>query len=262
MPAPRLDVLEKIKLLESKGEFDQHINPIDYDIAISVDNFNYIKKGLERIKVFFQNTFIVKPYTLYLNKKIIKTKVLGRHYLNGIDSAIVTCNHVYIYDCLVAKYGLRGHRLKITAAEFNNRKGFLGEMMRAGGMMPFSSKYENMKRFNYAMKYYLERKNYILFYPEEAMWHMYDKPRPYKKGAFHYAVKFGVPVIPMFITFRNSGKINQDVMEEKYFTLHIMKPIFAKEELDAKQNIEYMRQKNYQMCCDKYQEFYGKKLKI
>lgn len=260
MPAARLDVQEKIKELEANGQFDQHLNPIDYDIIIPIEKFNYIKKGFERIKIFFQNTFIVKPFTLRLNKKVTKTIVLGRENLKGIKSAVVTCNHIFMYDCLVAKYGLRGHKLRITAAEFNNRKGFLGEMMRAGGLMPFSSKYEDMKRFNRAFEYLLKKNYYILFYPEQAMWYMYDKPRPYKNGAFHYAVKHNVPIIPMFITFRNSGKFDENGMEDKYFTLHIMEPIYPKKELDNKENIEYMKNRNYEMCCNKYFEVYGKKV--
>ena len=259
MPAARLDVLEKIKELEKKEEFDQHLNPIDYDIVLPIDNFNYIKRGFEKLKIFFQNTFIVKPYTFYLNHKVTKTKVFGRKNLKGIKSAIVTCNHVFMFDCLVAKHGLRGHKLRITAADFNNRKGFLGEMMRAGGLMPFSPKYENMKRFNHAMDYFLKKNHYVMFYPEQAMWYMYDKPRPYKNGAFHYAVKHDVPIIPMFITYRNSGKFDENGMEDKYFTLHIMEPIFSDTKLNNKENVNYMREKNYEMSCKKYFEVYGKK---
>lgn len=258
----RREVLEKIAQCEKARDFHNHVDPVDFSMSLPVtEDFHYIKKGIkEKLKIFFQNLFVVKPYTLYQNKVVTKTKVIGRKNLRGIKSAIVTCNHVYMFDCLVAKYGLRGHKLFITGAEFNNRKGFLGEMMRAGGLLPLSSQFSVMKKFNQAIEHYLNTNNYILFYPEEAMWYMYEKPRPLRAGAFRYASKYNVPVIPMFITYRPSNKKDGEGLDIKYFTLNIMKPLYPDPELSDKDNAEILMAQNYELWKQKYEENYNKKL--
>jgi 1-acyl-sn-glycerol-3-phosphate acyltransferase len=257
----RKEVIEGYKKLEEKGIFDEHVDPIDYSLSLPVDNFNYVKKGFEKIKYDLEELFIVKPYTYYQNKFVVKTQVLGRNYLKGIKKAIITCNHVYMFDCLVAKHALKGHKLKITAADFNNRSDFLGEMMRAGGLLPISNKIENMRRFEDSLKYYLDHNTYVMFYPEQAMWYMYDKPRPFKNGAFHYATKFNVPIIPLFITYRNSGKFDSEGLEIKYFTIHILKPIYPNIELSKSDNLNYMKETDFNECKEVYELVYNKKLK-
>lgn len=257
-----LDLKQKMQELELIGKFDEHISPIDYDAVIPLDKFHYIKTFKDKVKIFFQKLFIINPFIRKLNRKTTQTIVFGRENLKGIKSAILTCNHVFMFDCLVATHALRGHKLRITAAPFNNKKGFLGEMMRGGGLLPFGDNFENMKRFNNALEHYLSHNNYVLFYPEQAMWYMYDKPRPFKNGAFHYAVKHNVPVIPLFITYRNSEILNENGVEIKYFTIHIMKPLYPKKEFNKQENIDYLRDADYEMCKNKYEEVYGKKLEF
>lgn len=258
----RKQILEIIKQCEKKGEFDKHIDPIDWDNALPVDkNFKYIKTRFrEKIKPFFQNLFIVKPFTYKVAKFDFHTKVFGRENLKGIKSAILTLNHINKFDCLLAKYGLRKNKLRITGGDFNNQKGWFGEMMRVGGLMPFSSNFSAMSNFNRAMETLLANNYYVLFYPEQAMWWNYEKPRPYKNGAFHYAVKHNVPIIPMFITLKNSGKFDKEGLPKKNYALHIMPAIYADKNLDKKQNIEFLKNKTFESCKNKYEEVYKKPL--
>lgn len=255
--------IEKYNELEKKGVFDQHINPIDWNNCYPVTkDFPYIKKkASDRFSDYLKNTFIINPFSWYQNKFVMKTKVFGRENLKGINSAVLTCNHVFIFDALAIKKAVN-HKIKFPAAEFNNRKGFLGDMMRAGGMLPLSGNQGVMTEFNNAIEHYLLNDNYILFYPEQAMWHMYDKPRPFKEGAFYYAVKYDVPVVPLFITFRNSGKFDNEKLEIKYLDLHIMPPIYKQENLSRAKNVKYMMNKNYEMCKEKYEAEYGKALEF
>ncbi len=255
------ELYEKEKELESKGIFDVHIDEPDLKNVYPVDEkFPYIRKGSLKFKDFFTKLFVIKPFIRYINKKERHTIVKGRENLKGIDSAIVTCNHVYMFDCIAAMYALRGHRLNITAAEFNNRADKLGHYMRVGGVLPMSSNLRAMKNFNNAISYFLKHNGYVMFYPEQAMWYMYEKPRPNKQGAFHYAVKNKVPVIPMFITFRKNGTKDKDGFDHKDFTVNICKPIFARDDLDEKQNMEYLRIENEKAWKEVYESTYQKEL--
>lgn len=247
--------------MEKKGIFNEDVNPVDWDATFPVtEDFPYIQRGWMRFKSWLSRIFIITPFTFRLNKFQRKTKVLGRKNIKGIKSAIVTANHIDIFDCLTVRYGLK-HKLKYSVAEINNRKGFLGDMMRADGIMPLSEDRKVMRAFSNGVEHHLLHNGYVVFYPEQSMWFMFKKPRPFKKGAFHYAVKFDVPVIPTFITMRGSGKFDEEGLEYQYFTLHIMPPIFPKEGLSTAENVQYMMDTNFALCKQKYEEVYGKPLK-
>lgn len=254
----RLQVLTDIKRYEELGEFDRHTDPVDMSLALPVDeNFPYIPKGFTRIKYFLQRVFIVYPFRKKMNREILKTQFFGRENLADVPSGIITCNHVNKFDCLAVGQAAKGHRVYTVGAPFNNMKGFMGDMMRAGGLLPLSENLSAGKSFNRAVAHYLKTGNYVAVYPEQSMWWNYEKPRPFKDGAFTLAVINKVPVIPMFITFRHSGEYDDNGIEKKYMSVHIMKPIYPRDDLTRHQNIAYMRDENYRMCCDKYREVYG-----
>ena len=259
--ATRREVLEKIKICEQEKKFDEHVDPIDYDNCYPVDeNFRYIKKGFkERLKNFFLYYFVVCPYTFYINKFVTKTRVVGRNNIRGIKKAIVICNHVYMFDCLVAKGSLH-HRLYITAASFNNQKGRMGDYMRAGGMMPIGEGLKALRNFDKAIETRLNQNSYVMFYPEASMWWHYEKPRPFKNGAFHYAVKYNVPVIPTFITYVNTGKVDEEGLEIKQFIYNILPPIYPKKELNNKENVQYLKETSFIQIKELYEKFYDEKL--
>ena len=139
-------------------------------------------------------------------------------------------------------------------------RGFLGEMMRAGGLLPLSDSMGAMKNLNRAISTLLKKGNYVVCYPEQAMWWNYEKPRPFKDGAFSLAVMNDVPIIPMFITFRPSGEYDQNGIEIKYMSVHVMKPIYPQTDLPRRQRVNALREQNYLMCCEKYREVYGKEV--
>lgn len=255
------DVLQKIEESERSGNFSEHLDPIDYSNALPVDeNFRYILKGHQKRKYTRQDWLIVKPFSYIVNRYMLKTRVTGRRNLRGIKSAIVTCNHVNKLDSLACMHALRGRRFKVTVADFNNQKGRLGEYMRAAGILPFSSSMAAMRNFNKSISYYLKKGTYILFFPERSEWWCYEKPRPYMDGAYHYAITNNVPVIPIFITFKKTGRNYDNGIEKRQFIVNILEPIYPDYNLTKKENIKYMKARNFELCKNKYEEFYGKKL--
>lgn len=263
MPVVNNSVMKKCEQLEKENKFHTHINPIIEDSYYKVDeNFKYVDNSFKtKSKRFFQRTFLVNPQVFMKNQFDLKTKVYGKKNLKGIKSAIITCNHFFIFDCLAIKRALKGHKHIFTVAEFNNQKGKLGDLMRASGILPFSSNFQAMKNMSKAIGYYLKNNHYVVFYPEEAMWEMYAKPRPFQNGAFHYAVKNNVPIIPFFITFRDSGKTDKNNNKIYYFNVNISKPIYQDTTLTNKENVEYLKNKNYEICKNIYEKFYNKELK-
>ena len=255
------EVFSTIRQSECEGVFDRHIDPIPADLVLPVDehyHYPHMRTFREKVRYGLEKFFIVIPYIRYLKYVRRKTKVVGRQYLKGLKGAVLTCNHVDKFDCLAIKYATRGHRTFTVAAPFNNMKGFLGEMMRAGDMLPMSEKLVGQKHFLTAVRDVLQtKKAFLTVYPEASMWRYYPKPRPYKDGAFQFAVQYNVPVVPQFITYRTGKKKEKDGSPRLYFTLHICAPVYPRQDLTKKENIAYLRDAAYAAAKEVYEAAYG-----
>lgn len=252
-----VESLQKMKEAEAKGDFSSHLDPIDYSDSLPVDeNFPYIPSLRLRFNYFIKHLYFLNWFTAALNRKVFKTKIVGKENLKNIKGAVVICNHINKYDGLVVKYALRPSKLKIMVADFNNRKGFLGDMMRASGILPFSTNKGALKQFMQAIPWYLSHKTKVLFFPEGSEWWEYEKPRPMMDGAFHYAAASNVPIIPLFITFRDSGKVDKNNIPQKYFTVNISKPIYPNESMTKKENTMMLKQKSVEAWDAIYTQYY------
>ena len=200
----------------------------------------------------------------FVIKEIIGTENLP----DKKQGAIVTCNHFNPLDNFVVLKALmpslkKGRFWKvIREGNYTNPpKGF--EMfMKYGDTLPISRNRKTMHNLMAAIDTLLKRGDKVLVYPEKALWWNYRKPRPFKIGAFKFAVNAGVPIIPMFITMEDTDKIGGDGFPIQAYTIHIGECLKADENLSAKENINMLMEKNYQFCVDTYEKFYNTKLKF
>ena len=88
----------------------------------------------------------------------------------------------------------------------------------------------------------------------QEMWFNYRKPRPCKRGAYLYAVKFNVPVISLFV--------EQQVKSTHLhtFRVHVMPVIYPDRQLDERTASLRMQHTDYEQKCAAYVMAYGKKL--
>lgn len=258
------EVFERIDECERNGVFDEHVDPIPRELVIPVDeNYRYVgdRGFFENIKYSLEKFFCVWPFTWYENKFVLKTEYVGRENLRGLKAAVLTCNHVAKFDCLAVKYGARGHRTYTVAADFNNMRGTLGELMRAGDMLPLNTTLRGKIKFSKAVERVLaKKKQFLLVYPEAAMWRYYKKPRPFKNGAFDFAVKYNVPVVPQFITFEDMESADAEGYPKQKFTVHISNPVYPKSGLSKSENTEYLKNAAFDFCKKVYEETYKKPL--
>lgn len=252
-------VFAKIAKNENEKAYNEHLDPFDPSIAIKVDkNYVFLPKTFsQKFKVFVSGFFLRKLYK-YTNQRF-HTEIVGAEKIKDIDSAIVTCNHVNKLDSVAISLALKGKKVNIVAAPFNNMSGFVGDMMRASGMLPLGSDFGGMKNFNLAIETCLQ-KGCVLFFPEQSEWWLYEKPRPFKIGAYHYAVKHDKPVIPMLITFKPSDEKDINGVSLKKFVVNVLEPIYPDKSLPEKERAEDLLNKNYALCKAKYEEFYNKEL--
>lgn len=263
----RLEILEKIKILEKEGKFDIDAENDPPSITLTPNNVDYLKKkSYSKIKNILAN----KMGERFLNE-ILKDNKLIIKQINGIENiqkvetgAMLTCNHFNPFDSFSIEqvFRLSGQsKMKklykvIREGNYTNFPGLYGFFFRNCDTLPLSSNKRTMIEFMKAVEIILRRGDFILIYPEQSMWWNYKKPKPLKNGAFKLAAKNNVPVIPIFITMEDSHIIGEDGFPVQEYIINIEEPIYPNQKLSDRENTEIMKEKNYEVWKRVYENFY------
>lgn len=271
--AQRRHVVEKIEQLEREGRFDVDAEDDPPARTLLPDEIDYTSnKFLKR----FRTKYAFRFARWYLNAMLHEKKVIFKEF-KGLENfnkpnggAIITCNHFNPYDSFAmeiayekASKGQVGSRKLyriIKEGNYTSFPGFYGFLMRNCNTLPLSSNMNTMKKFMSAVDKLLSEGNYILIYPEQSLWWNYRKPKPLKKGAFKFAAKNNVPVIPCFITMEDSDIIDSDGFPVQEYTINAAPPIYPDESKSEHENVIDMMKKNYMVWKDIYESTYGVKL--
>ena len=264
----RLKVLVKIEQLEKEGRFDKDVEEDPPTIVLEPEDVDYLNK---KYSSKFKNIVANKVGERFL-KGIIKSEKLIIKEINGIENlnkvvtgAVITCNHFNPFDCFtieeVFRKSIHSENKKmykvIREGNYTNFPGFYGFLFRNCDTLPLSSKTETMKKFMKAVEEILMRKDFILIYPEQSMWWNYRKPKPLKNGAYKIASRNKVPIIPIFITMKETENIGEDGFPILEYYVNIEEPIYPEENKTEKENTEEMKEKNFEVWKNVYEKFYG-----
>ena len=265
----RLKVIENIKRAVQEKKFNAKVEEGDPVITQEdrekvILNYDTNKKKIKNKVEYYFARSLTDAITNDVNKD---TKIVGLENIESISTgAIITCNHFSKVDNTVIRYMInkihKAENFGIIVQESNFfMPGIIGWLIRNNKTIPLSLDHNYMSNnFMPTIKELLENKSYILIYPEEEMWFNYKKPRPLKIGAYHYAAKYNVPIIPCFIKIDDINEIGDDGFKKSKYTLYIMPPIYPDSNKLLKENKEEMRDKDYNLKVKAYEKAYGKKL--
>ena len=267
----RQKILELIKINELNNNFNVDVEDDPEPIKLNPDDVDYLRVKLSsKIKTKIANILAKNFYEKKIKNKEFEIKqVIGLENFNTIKNqgAIITCNHFSPNDNYVVYRELLKNNLSkkflykvIKEGNYTAHSGTLGFFFRNCNTLPLSSNVQTMKKFIKSLDHLLKNGEKVLIYPEQSMWWNYKKPRPFKNGAFNFAVKFSVPVVPVFITMEDGNKILSDGSLSQKYTVNIGVPIFADETLSEKENVKIIMEKNFEFCKNTYQDFYKKEL--
>lgn len=263
----RLEVLKKIKELEENGIFDVDVEDDPPTIPLTPEDVDYLRTS-RKSRIKSRMAYRVAQWfveDLLKDNKLIIKKINGMENLKNMKTgAIVTCNHFNPYDSFTIEkvFRLAGQNKNkklfkvIREGNYTNFPGMYGFFFRNCNTLPLSSNKRTMIEFIKAVDVILKRGDFILIYPEQSMWWNYRKPKPLKNGAFNFAARNNVPVIPIFITMEDSEIIGEDGFPVQEYTVNIEKPIYPDENLTEKENTEAMKEKNYEVWKNIYEDFY------
>lgn len=263
----RIDVLKRIEQLEKEGKFDVDAENDPPTIVLTPENIDYLRsKMTSKIKRVFANEVGERFLdNLLKNNKLIIKDVRGIENLNKVSTgAIVTCNHFNPFDCFTIEKVFRmsgkieEKRLYkvIREGNYTNFPGLYGFFFRNCDTLPLSSNKRTMIQFMKAVNILLQKGDFILIYPEQSLWWNYKKPKPLKNGAFKMAVRNNVPVIPIFITMEDSDIIGDDGFPIQEYIVNIAEPIYPDNNLQPKERVEKLLNKNFEIWKNIYEDFY------
>ena len=261
-------IVEKIAALEKEGRFDEDVEDDPPGKQLLPDDIDYEKnpwKKRLRTRFAFKIARWFVNYLLKEKSLVIKDIVGIENFRNLETGAIITCNHFNAYDSfamdltfdqsLMRAKGKKMYRI-IKEANYTSFPGFYGFLMRNCNTLPLSSNKDTMRKLLKAVDNILSSGDFILVYPEQSMWWNYRKPKPLKKGAFKFAAKSNVPVLPVFITMEDTDVKEDGEFFVQAYTIHVGKPIYPDKDKPVVENADEMLEKNYLWWKEVYEDFY------
>lgn len=256
----KTDLRKRQSELEREGRFDVDMNEVHrtFDAQPTGGDFEYLpKRPSEKFRRLWLLS-VVSAVGPVINFFASGVKVRGKKNLRALKGkgAISVCNHVLTLDTLILKNALGPFRLFNTGSYYLMKKGWAGRIFKAGGFLPVGTTLQDMKKLQEAIGELVQKGKIVNFYPEHALWPGYKRIRPFKAGAFHYAAKFGVPVLPVFIGFRMT-KLRKFFHRKEKAIVHILPAGYPPEEGALRERARLFSEQVYRILCEEATRFYG-----
>lgn len=264
--ADRVAVVKKIAEFEREGKFSIDVEDDPPSRQIQPDEIDYLRRSpIAKLKTKIAY-FRAKRFLNYIKKHhyMIIREIRGIENLRNLQSgAVITCNHFNAFDSFAMHevFVASGQKKRsmfrvIREGNYTSFPGFYGYLMRHFYTLPLSSNTKTMQKFIKATDQLLQQGNFVLFYPEQSMWWNYRKPKPLQPGAYRFAVKNKVPVVPCFITMRDSEYPGPDGYPVQEYTITVGKPIYPEEALSYKDNVQRLMDENFAAWKQVYETVY------
>ena len=263
----RIRVLTKIEQYETAGIFDRDVEEDPPSKELKPEDVEYTPTGLiPRVKTAVAFTAAkIFVRRMMKEKQLIIKDMVGLENLKDLDSgAVITCNHFNAFDSFAIHlaYMASGQKKRkfyrvIREGNYTSFPGFYGFLMRNCNTLPLSSNMRTMCKFIKDVNQLLQEGHFVLFYPEQSMWWNYRKPKPLKNGAFQFSMMSKVPVLPCFITMKDSDILGSDGFYVQEYTIHIGKAIYPDDSMGPRESVESMKKENFRQWQEIYEKEYG-----
>lgn len=194
------------------------------------------------------NAFLLSVFDALFHRVCLGLRIEGRDILRKYrkelkGGAVSVCNHVWREDAVMVCHAVRRYRrmhIPMFAKHFNN-PGFYW-MLRYMGGVPVPESMAGMRGFTEAFDLFHSKGEWIHIFPEEVRWDFHKFIRPFRKGAFSMAYKYGCPIVPLVITFRERKGIFRLTGKKQMplFTIRILEPVFPDRTKNRKAAVEDM----------------------
>lgn len=255
-----------MKDYERRGTFDLDLEDDPPTKELLPDQIDYFRQSTAdklKTEVAYKmaKAFLEK---IQREEQMIIREIRGLENMRELSSgAVITCNHFNPFDTFAMHEAFLRSGVKdkilyrvIREGNYTSFGGFYGFLMRNFYTLPLSSNRHTMNKFSAAVDKLLRDGHFVLIYPEQSLWWNYRKPKPLKSGAYSIAYKSEVPILPCFITMKDSDKMGDDGYPVQEYTINIGDPIYPDLSLSRKECIDKMMQDNARVWREIYERDY------
>jgi len=214
---------------EPYSENDHIIDMTQWEtLEFNIDeDYEYVPNG----KIF--NCFshmlyygVAVPVLYVLTKIIYDLKIEGKENMQNLKTgAISVSNHVLLLDCAMVGLAMDDKKVYYTTLEDSFKLPGVRKLIKLLRAIPIPKDAKNKPYFVKALDKTLQNGDIVHFYPEASLWPYYDKIRNLKTGAFRFAIKNRVPIVPMVFSFRRPNGIRRIFKKKPDVTLTVLEPI-------------------------------------
>lgn len=264
----RAAVIENIRTAAENGDFYKKVEINDPVLTPAQEKEitdNYLKKRKTlpfKFKTFFARGFANIGGDI-LNKNLEIIGEIDPEVLK--NGAIITSNHFGPLENTIIRYFVRrnGKRKLNIVSQVTNfaMTGAIGFLMNYADTIPMSQDLRYLTRdFIGVLEELVNKNEVVLIYPEQEMWFNYRKPRPFKRGAYHFATKLNRPIVSCFVEMIDLPESDTDEFYKVKHRLHVLGVLYPDPEKSVRENSEEMAQKDYDLKKAAYEKAYLKQL--
>lgn len=213
---------------------DEEMHPVHFPQTqkFSLDpTYDYLREGWPQrlgyraIRCF---AHVVLPlYTVFA----LGVRVHGLSNLRraGRGGLVLASNHVHYLDCALIDclFWSFGRRAYYATLENNFKIPIARHLIRWLGGVPIPQSPHRMVRFLEEMERALQSGDCVSVYPEGILRPYAEQLHTIRRGAFQLAVRAGVPLLPICITFRESRGLHRLLRQKPLIDVRVLEPLQA-----------------------------------
>lgn len=183
---------------------------------------------------------IAIPILSVINKVAFHLEIEGKENLSALNGKgyITVCNHVNMLDCAMIATAVHRNDIVFTTIKENFEIPVVRHFVKLLGAIPIPRTVKAMQKFSEAVETLLKKGQVVHFYPEGVLFPYYNGLRKFKRGAFNYAGKFQVPIVPMVITYHAPKTAFRKKPTAK---IHVLPPVYPDASLSERERIQALR---------------------
>ena len=184
---------------------------------------------------------IAYPILFLLTKIWMGLKIEGRENLNNVgDEYITVANHINMIDCAMITLSIFPRIPYFLTLQSNLEIPIIKYLVMLFKGIPIPRTVAGKEKMVNTIDGLLKRGEVVGIYPEGHLIPYYDGIREFKNGAFNFAVKNQVPILPIVFTYREPEGILKKFKKKPFITLTILEPEYPKSEM-SKANVEELK---------------------
>lgn len=186
--------------------------------------------------------------------RYVGRKQLWRHRKQLKGGYISIANHMHPHDCEAVLIGLHARptvKIPMFQKNFETKVQFFLRLVGGVPIPPQEEGLSAMKQFNLAFDEFHRRGYCFHVFPEMSKWPWYTPIRPFQKGAFTMAYKYGMPIIPAAISYRPRTGIYRlfGPKDEPLITVTYGEPIIPDTTQPRKQEVDRLLVESHAVLC-------------